>query len=145
MEPLISEPHLWRIVQDEEDESDEPTKKILGLMMTYVDDIVVVSTEDILQATVARIQEQWQTPTPTKISEKPTRFLGMDVVKEYSHEKERDIWYLTQEGFVRAILKKEEGKIKPKKVPITREQSIIEDLKLMQEEITPLQVKEAQR
>eukprot|EP00438_Fugacium_kawagutii_P026560 Skav206294 [mRNA] locus=scaffold3268:30491:38245:+ [translate_table: standard] len=145
MEPLISEPHLRKIVEDKEEEEECIRKELYGLMMTYVDDIVIVSEEEVLQPAVDEIQKKWKTSTPTRIEEGSTRFLGMEVSMKYCEEKKRDVWYLNQEGFITELLQREGGSFKKKKTPITREQAVVEDMRLTEEKITPEQVREAQR
>ena len=58
LQALRSEPNLW------------------GLVMTYVDDIFICSSQPILEAIKNKIQETWKTSTPEYVSEHPIRFWG---------------------------------------------------------------------
>ena len=64
--PLASEPNL-RVLQTEgEDENNCP---IFGLLMTYVDDIFMTSTPELLQKMGEKIKEVWTVSNPEQISE----------------------------------------------------------------------------
>ena len=46
LQPMESEPNLWKVVVREEDLRERPM--VLGLVMTYVDDMFVVGKEEIV-------------------------------------------------------------------------------------------------
>ena len=48
LEPLLSEPHMWKVVAEEAYLDEDPTK-IQGLIMTYVDDIFDGSCDEDLE------------------------------------------------------------------------------------------------
>ena len=59
-----------------------------GLVMTYVDDIFICSSQPILEAIKNKFQETWKTSTPEYVSEHPIRFLGMEVSKKKAEDGE---------------------------------------------------------
>ena len=122
---MESEPNLWRIVQKDED--DEEGSQLQGLLMTYVDDIFITAPSRILQAVEEKIRSTWTTSTPERISEKPTKFLGIEIMKQVNQETQRDRWLVTQQSFITDLLEQESEVPKPRKIPITKDQSVMEE------------------
>ena len=131
-----SEPNLWKVVQVMGEEEDELASlsngRILGLVMTYVDDVFIAAEGDLVEAITAKFQETWTTSSPEEVSEKPTRFLGMEVEKIWSEEKERSEWFVTQSGYIKDLLErydqgKEEKEKRVRKIPISRDLAIMEE------------------
>ena len=131
-----SEPNLWKVVQVMGEEEDELASlsngRILGLVMTYVDDVFIAAEGDLVEAITAKFQETWTTSNPEEVSEKPTRFLGMEVEKIWSEEKERSEWFVTQSGYIKDLLErydqgKEEKEKRIRKIPISRDLAIMEE------------------
>ena len=139
LETFESEPHLWKLVPDFEGE--EETSITLGLLMTYVDDIFMVGPISVIQEVSQKIMEMWETTPAEKVGIDPVRFLGMEVSKEKDPEKTKEVWKITQESYVKDLLA--EGKVKPRKVPISREQSQEEGPPDVQP--TQIQVRDAQK
>ena len=128
LEQLQSEPNLWKILkkEDERDEEQEESEPA-GLLMTYVDDILIVSSGEVVRGVVEEIQRTWVTSTPEEIGGKSVKFLGMDIKKMKKEEDGKEIWCISQESYLRDLLSKEEGEdLLKKKVPITRDQAAIE-------------------
>ena len=131
-----SEPNLWKVVQVMGEEEDElaslSNDRILGLVMTYVDDVFIAAEGDLVEAITAKFQETWTTSNPEEVSEKPTRFLGMEVEKIWSEERERSEWFVTQSGYIKDLLErydqgKEEKEKRIRKIPISRDLAIMEE------------------
>ena len=131
-----SEPNLWKVVQVMGEEEDELASlsngRILGLVMTYVDDVFIAAEGDLVEAITAKFQETWTTSNPEEVSEKPTRFLGMEVEKIWSEENERFEWFVTQSGYIKDLLErydqgKEEKEKRIRKIPISRDLAIMEE------------------
>ena len=131
-----SEPNLWKVVQVMGEEEDELASlsngRILGLVMTYVDDVFIAAEGDLVEAITAKFQETWTTSSPEEVSEKSTRFLGMEVEKIWSEEKERSEWVVTQSGYIKDLLErydqgKEEKEKRVRKIPISRDLAIMEE------------------
>ena len=67
------ERNLWRIVK-------EGDKKPVGLMLVYVDDLLVMGTSLAHDGLVGRIQEEWKTSKPEKVNtEEWVRFCGFEM------------------------------------------------------------------
>jgi hypothetical protein len=131
-----SAPNLWKVVQVMGEEEDELASlsngRILGLVMTYVDDVFIAAEGDLVEAISAKFQETWTTSNPEEVSEKPTRFLGMEVEKIWSEERERSEWFVTQSGYIKDLLErydqgKEEKEKRIRKIPISRDLAIMEE------------------
>ena len=120
--PLDSEPNVWRLVNADQPED----QKLYGLLMTYVDDLFATAPQRILDSLVKKLQTTWSTSTPEKVGSKPTRFLGMEITKVPSSETRRDEWYLTQTSYTRDLIAKSEFSVKPRKIPIARDQSVMD-------------------
>ena len=127
---LLSEENLWKgvAIEGENLEEDEEWEErpIEALVMTYVDDIFISGPQDIVAALQKGFQEAWKTSDPEWVSRKPVKFLGMEVTKERSEETGREEWFITQEGYTRDLVGRQEEEVKEKKIPITRDQAMME-------------------
>ena len=121
-EPLQSEPNLWKL-QNAEDPEDV---KVYGLLMTYVDDLLVTAPQSLMTAVIQKIQSTWTTSSPELVTDIPIRFLGMEISKIYNENTQRDDWMLTQQSYTLDLVQKEDEKVKPKKVPMSRDQAAME-------------------
>ena len=63
---------------------------------------------------------------PEPVSESPTRFLGMELTKFYSEKIKRDVWMLTLQSYTLDMVQKGDEKVKPKKIPRSRDQAAME-------------------
>ena len=122
LEPLQSEPNLWKL-QNADDEGD---LTVYGLLMTYVDDLLIAAPEPLVLAVQNRIQSTWTTSGPEPVSSTPARFLGMEISKLCNTETKRDVWMLTQRSYTLDLVQKENENVKPKKIPLSRDQSAME-------------------
>ena len=138
---LESEPNLWRIEEPPKEEG--VTSPLRGLLMTYVDDIFVAAEEEVSAAVIEAIRQKWKTSEPDVVGEKPIRFLGMEVTKVKNQETGREEWYVTQESFIKDLLQKDPEEIKKRKIPITRDQSLMPAE--LEENRTPEGIREAQK
>ena len=141
LKQLESEPNLWKIVKEDTEETESQPQPLLGLLMTYVDDMLVVGSSSIVSAVMQNIREKWETSEPDQIDQ-PIRFLGMEISRSRNIETGRFDWYLTQSSYVRDMIQKEEG-LKSRKTPISKDLSSMpcED----QSDRTPEQIKDAQK
>ena len=125
---LESEPNLWKIVEEKKKEEEEgywlTNATVLGLVMTYVDDILVVGSEDVVSAVAQEIQSTWTVTEPEVVSEVPVRFLGMDILKV--KEEGTEGWMINQESYVKDLVGRQVGEEKEKMIPISRDQSYME-------------------
>ena len=119
---MESEPAMWTIRR----EGDED---LLGVVVTYVDDILVLSTKRFVQMWTDCFSRTWETTKPEWIgAEVPTRFLGMEMFR-----KENGTWILNQVNYVNDLLRRNLGKDESKwgrrRVPITKdsEVEVVED------------------
>eukprot|EP00438_Fugacium_kawagutii_P030710 Skav213064 [mRNA] locus=scaffold364:594309:601403:- [translate_table: standard] len=117
--PLEAEPNVWRAIN-------ERTEEVLGMVMTYVDDMFVAGVPPVKSAIVQAIRQAWTTSAPQEVSQEPTRFLGMEVTKKRNEEVQREDWMLTQQAFIQDLIQKED-QVKERKIPITRDQAAMED------------------
>ena len=120
LEPLLSEPHLWKVISMSAEE-EEDVEAICGLLMTYVDDLFMVSRRRILLELIKGIRSLWKTTDPEFVGQVPIRFLGMDISKEETEDGA--VWKVTQNSYSRDMLQKEKGLV-PRRVSITRDQSL---------------------
>ena len=126
---LESEPNLWKIVEEKKKEEEEgywrTNATVLGLVMTYVDDIFVVGSEDVASAVAQENQSTWTVTGPEVVSEIPVRFLGMDILK-VKEEEGTEGWMINQEPYVKDLVGRKVGEEKEKRIPINRDQSYME-------------------
>ena len=83
LRPSDAEPNLWRIIWVRSDEElsyeDELTSELYGLIVVYVDDMLMMSTEEILREVLQTIQKEWATSPPEWLGSESVRFLGMEI------------------------------------------------------------------
>ena len=113
--PLVSDPNVWKIVV----RSDELEEEMKGVMLVYVDDLLILGEEGVVQGSLKRIKEEWDISPPEWLGpHKPVRFLGVDIWKT-----EVGI-FLTQESYAKDVLKRSgDEKEHLSGVPITKDQS----------------------
>ena len=130
LQPLASEPNLWAIVKAfdddesfEEEEEEERGKKgeIYGLFMTYVDDIFMASTPEIVEALEEKIKEVWQTSAPERVGSTPVRFLGVELSTQKDEETGKEVWFMIQQNYIKDISKD----VKERRVPMTKDQALM--------------------
>ena len=81
--PSVAEPNLWRIlkVPDGTDalEIEEFESELYGFLVVYVDDIMILSREQIVLAVRAALQRERETSAPEWIGKDPVKFLRMEI------------------------------------------------------------------
>ena len=120
--PLDSEPNLWKLMNFGNPED----LKVYGLLMTYVDDLFVASSPQLAGRLKEVLQSTWTTSPPEDVTEKPSRFLGMEITKHFQSDLGREVWMITQQAYTTDLLAKYE-ETKERKIPITRDQALLEE------------------
>ena len=115
LRPLESEPNLWKL-QNANGSEDE---NIYGLLMTYVDDLLLAAPPTLLQALKEKIQSIWTTSTP-EVTEVPTRFLGTEISKFMDPKTQRSLDHDSK------ILHPRLGLRRRSEIPIARDQALME-------------------
>ena len=135
---LESEPSTWAIRQEE-------TGDLQGLMLTYVDDILVLASEETAEAWISCIQSKWETSVPEKVGcQQTTRFLGMELSRD-----QNGVWCATQHSYTLDLLQKNMGMDREKwglkKIPMSKEDGSLDSDGEEDAEKTVEKVREAQR
>ena len=120
LEPMGAEPNLWKVVPMSEFLA-AVSWTILGLLMTYVDDIFITGEKKTVVAIIQKLRAVWTTTEPEFLGAEPVRFLGMEV--SVHGEQGKQVWEVTQENYVKELLKGDVG-LRVRKVPITKDQSL---------------------
>lgn len=113
-EPMMSEPNLWKIMKKESITQD--TQK--GLLLVYVDDLLVLSKKEIVQSVIEVISKKWEISTPEWLaSDRSTKFLGVEI-----WEMEEGI-FVNQEKYLADVMRRngQEGGL-VSGIPITKDQ-----------------------
>ena len=140
LQPMESEPNLWKVVAKERDIRERPV--VMGLVMTYVDDMFIVGGEEVVRSVTTTLRKCWKTSEPEEVNrERPVRFLGMEVYTEENEETGFEDWIVCQSAYVQDLLSKTNPK--EKKIPITRDQAA--ELLIPEEEPGNSEVREAQK
>ena len=83
------EKNLWRILSRPRDGMDVNMAKVVddneiqteGYVVVYVDDLLVVGSDDVVRACLGRIRSQWECSEPTWVGDKEwTRFCGLELM-----------------------------------------------------------------
>ena len=81
--PSEAEPNLWRILLVTDNgvppEEQEIGGGLFGLILIYVDDMLILSVEFIVKEVIATLQNEWDTSRPEWVSHTSIRFLGMEI------------------------------------------------------------------
>ena len=122
-EQLVTDPNVWKIVTY----SETGEEQLRGVMIVYVDDLMILAPRSVVQGTVDRIKEEWEVSTPEWLEEeKATKFLGIEIRKMASG------FLLTQESYLKDLMKRNEEEGHQKSgLPISKDQA----LKLEEEEM----------
>ena len=115
---LQSEPNLWKISEVESGINVNPVLE--GLLMTYVDDIFITGGEKVVDTVLSKISSMWATSPAERVSQKPIRFLGMEVSKVWNPSTSSEDWFVNQESFIKELINKNE-EVKIRKIPITKD------------------------
>ncbi|CAL1154020.1 unnamed protein product [Cladocopium goreaui] len=120
--PLASEPNLWRI-EAEEREAESDTQ-----------------SNFVVDAVMEKIRTIWTTSEPDQVGEKPIRFLGVEISKTFDVTKNRDVWYVNQQSYIKDLLAQDQ-EAPDRKIPITKDQSQLPE----EEGRTPELIRSAQK
>ena len=128
LKPMEAEQNLWKLVVVREgfQEAEEEwisNGRVIGLVMTYVDDILIVAEGQVAKSVAQKFQETWATTQPEWVGETPVRFLGLEVTCHQIEGEEKVLWCLSQEGYIKDLLGRYEEEEKSRKLPIARDQA----------------------
>lgn len=140
LKQMQSEENMWKVIRSESEDERCEDDELVGLVMTYVDDVTVAGSEVVVETVIRKFQSTWASSDPQSVNRESVRFLGMDL-KRIEGPENRDEWTITQESYTRDLLERYPD-LPPRRIPISRDQS------LMSEDASPPlagEVKEAQR
>eukprot|EP00438_Fugacium_kawagutii_P016096 Skav225959 [mRNA] locus=scaffold6030:76316:83572:- [translate_table: standard] len=137
---MLSEENMWKVIRSRPGDEKSLEDEMVGLVMTYVDDVTVTGSETVVDAVVKKFQETWSSSTPQKVDGEAVRFLGMDLMRVQG-EDGRDEWLITQESYTKDLLERF-PEINPRRIPISRDQATMSE---SSEKPSPDEVREAQR
>ena len=86
---LRCEKQVYGLLQAKADESlwfireqdGEEYRKVVGLLVVYVDDLAIFSESLICEAFISAVQQKWKTSTPTWFGLEPVTFCGVEIVR----------------------------------------------------------------
>ena len=94
MKRLETDVNTWHILKKVE-------KKSQGILLTYVDDLMVVTTEEIVEALMKKVDEIWKcSPEVVKEHSPPVNFCGICI------EKMKHGNFIHQKPYIKDLLKK---------------------------------------
>ena len=133
---METDPAVWRLVEKGREQ------ETLGLMVVYVDDVMMLGEEDVTQGMYTWItegsgdDEGWKCSPIEWLGSDPVRYLGMDVRQKT--QGEATSFHISQGSYVTELLRSyPEEAAKPSPVPATRDlMPNQEDLE--EEEIAPV-------
>eukprot|EP00435_Cladocopium_sp_Y103_P038530 s827_g10.t1 len=100
---MLSEPSIWKIIEEDEDQGEEEVLR--GLLLIYVDDLLVLGELSTIHLAAEAIKGIWEVSAPEQINDqKGTRFLGMELWR-----KEEGTWMATQIGYTTDLLRRNLG------------------------------------
>ena len=77
----VSEPNMWRILRKtaENGEQDEILGELHGLILVYVDDMLILALLEVMEEVIATIQKEWATSAPEYLRRGKVKYLGMEL------------------------------------------------------------------
>ena len=133
---MLSEPNMWKILCGPLEE-----EKLAGILLVYVDDLLVLAEDPVLSMVVEAIRKKWDTSRPQKVGEEEVRFLGMELGRS-----SEGLWLATQVNYTLDMLKR--NLPGPPETWPTRKTPMLKEIELEVEkkpEISPKAVKQAQK
>ena len=94
---------------------------LMGILVVYVDDLLICSTDPVIRAVAEAIQRRWKTSLLGMASEGTVRFLGMEI------SSIKGGFALNQEPYIRELVRIHE--VKPTQldvIPVSRDQAYFE-------------------
>ena len=108
----------WWTIQEEQGD-------VIGVMVIYVDDILICADIHIVRSLAAAISGLWRTSDLALVTQRcPIRFLGLEIDID-----EAGVFWVSQTGFIKELLRSKA--VQPRRrdlVPITRELSALESI-----------------
>ena len=110
---METEPAVWTIRED-------GSEGLLGLIVTYVDDVLVLAMRELVEKWLSKLRSTWETTEPEWIdATKGTRFLGMELSRS-----EKGEWRISQLNYTFDLLQRNLGKQKEdwgrRRIPISK-------------------------
>ncbi|OLP91876.1 Copia protein [Symbiodinium microadriaticum] len=97
--PSEADPDLWLVYDEEDRERSEDT--LLGLVVTYVDDLLYLAPTTVVTAIHSWIGIEWPCSQLEWASDpKGTRYLGMEIQQRENYQFE-----ISQEGYIKELLR----------------------------------------
>ena len=123
---MISEPNMWKVMLYEDEEL-QGEGELIGLVLIYVDDLLILSDLTTVDLILEEIKSVWELSQPEEVnSEVGTRFLGSELWRWKTGH-----WMTTQKGYTTDLLRRnlgpDEEKWKVKKLPLLREPELPPD------------------
>ena len=79
-----SDPNIWSIVPADLQEPVDPSRR-LGLLLVYVDDLMVLSTPELISEVIAELGKTWELATPELLEEGNLHYRGVEI-RRYTQE-----------------------------------------------------------
>ena len=106
LKPMESEQNLWKVVVEkhgfQEDEELISNGRVVGLVMTYVDDIFISGKMKVMKVVAEEFQKTWKTSFPEgAVGSVPVRFLGVEVTSRCVEGEDQMECRMTQESYIK--------------------------------------------
>ena len=127
LDQMITEPNMWRILKFEPGPlQGTQAEQLVGILLVYVDDLLLLGDEPTIQATIQAIQAKWETSIPEKIDKfSGVRFLGAELYNDGPK------WWMTQRNYIQDLLARNLGGDREswptRKIPMLAEPDTRED------------------
>ena len=84
LDQMITEPNMWRILRHQPGPfSETQAEQFCGILLIYVDDLLLLGEPAVLDALITAIQAKWETSDPEEIDAvSGVRFLGAEIFKD---------------------------------------------------------------
>ena len=105
LDQMVTEPNMWRVIKHEPGPFLETkAEQLCGLLLVYVDDLLLLGPPMVLDSMMASIQAIWETSPPEEIDEVAgVRFLGAELYRDGSR------WWMTQQNYLMDLLNRNLG------------------------------------
>ena len=142
LQQMITEPNMWRMMLRQPGPFETTqAEEFVGLLLVYVDDLLVLGTSEATKAMILAVRQKWETSEPECIGiTNEVRFLGTELWR-----KEDGTWLMTQANYIKDLLKRNLGgemsSWSARRIPLAKEPEVVDN----PEEKTAANVKDAQK
>ncbi|CAE7215721.1 GIP, partial [Symbiodinium necroappetens] len=136
LKPSVVDPEVWMIIYREEEKQDT----LVGVLVTYVDDLLYLAEPDVINTVHSWLSEEWPS-SPLEWTSDGTRYLGVEIL-----QNQEGAFLISQRGYLENLVRSYD--LEPgahPRLPCPREWLVDEDSIVEDEQYDEAEMKKAQK